>query len=166
MDGTWTDSSVNSTAASDVRNQNVPGDGKFDQSSLPSDVELEVGRVDLHDMPAFSSKTELDLLRQYLDKDHAFLHANIPALREGLIDDNFGEFSGEAFAASGWFGSSLRRMGEDAAADGIAIEQAIGLALLVGGGVWRLGPIHASNAVAGTWGRGSRACFGARATIQ
>jgi hypothetical protein len=30
MDGVWTDSSVTQTIASDPRNWNVPGDGKFD----------------------------------------------------------------------------------------------------------------------------------------
>src|SRR5579859_3682294 len=32
MDGTWTDTSVNVSRATDPRNRNVPGDGKFDQS--------------------------------------------------------------------------------------------------------------------------------------
>ena len=32
MDGTWTDISVNNTVATGTRNDNVPGDGKFDQS--------------------------------------------------------------------------------------------------------------------------------------
>jgi len=102
MNGTWTDTSVNNTAASRNENDNIPGDGKFDQSSLPSDVELAVGRVDLFNMPAFAPKTEKDLLRQYLNKDHGFRHKLITAQARGMIDDNFGEFSGEAFAASGW----------------------------------------------------------------
>src|SRR5581483_9905177 len=33
MDGTWTDATVNDTRATDPRNRNVPGDGKFDQSA-------------------------------------------------------------------------------------------------------------------------------------
>jgi hypothetical protein len=102
MDGTWTDTSVNNTSPSRNENDNIPGDGKYDQSSIPSDVELQVGRVDLYNMPTFAPKTELDLLRQYLNKDHNFRHKLITAQRRGLIDDNFGTFSGEAFAASGW----------------------------------------------------------------
>jgi hypothetical protein len=104
IDGVWTDSTVNSTGASVERNRNVPGDGKFDQSALPSDVELEIGRIDLSTMPVFG-RSETELLRQYLGRDHQFRHrlgafAAIP--RRALIDDNFGFFSGEAFATTGW----------------------------------------------------------------
>lgn len=106
MDGAWTDSSVNVTSAALSRNWNVPGDGKFDQSDLPSDVELAVGRVDLSLMTCFSNKTpsrsEKDLLRQYLNKDHNFRHGLLNVARRGVVADNFGEFSGQAFAASGW----------------------------------------------------------------
>ena len=106
MDGSWTDSSVNNTGAQRQANWNVPGDGKFDQSELPSDIELEVGRVDLATMTCFSNKTparyEEDLLRQYLNKDHAFRQGLLAIQRRGLVCDNFGEKSGEAFAASGW----------------------------------------------------------------
>ncbi|MEZ5967176.1 MAG: fibronectin type III domain-containing protein [Planctomycetota bacterium] len=101
MNGAWTDSTVNTTAASRVQNRNVPGDGKFDQTGLPSDVELMVGRVDLHDMPAFGSN-EVELLRAYLDKDHAYRHREFAVDQRAVIDDNFGWFGGEAFAASGW----------------------------------------------------------------
>ncbi len=101
MDGAWTDNQVNSTSAADLRNRNIPGDGKFDQSIIPSNLELEIGRVDFSDMPAFIA-TETELLRSYLVKNHAFkLKAYSPEKR-ALIDDNFGYFSGEAFAASAW----------------------------------------------------------------
>jgi len=101
MDGVWTDvQNYDSTVAG--RQHNVAGDGKFDQNLAPSAIELEVGRVDLSNMPAFAPKTELDLLRQYLNKDHNFRHKVITAQPRGLIDDNFGYFGGEAFASSGW----------------------------------------------------------------
>ncbi len=106
MDGTWTDYSVYNTDAEKPWNRNVPGDGKFDQSNLPSDVDLQVGRVDLANMSCFANKypsrSEKDLLRQYLNKDHNFRHRVINPQRRGLVCDNFGEKSGEAFAASGW----------------------------------------------------------------
>ncbi|MDB6040976.1 MAG: hypothetical protein JWM99_4817, partial [Verrucomicrobiales bacterium] len=106
MDGIWTDSTVNNTGAARPENQNIPGDGKFDQSDLPSDIELQVGRVDLANMTCYSNKTpsrsELDLLLQYLNKDHNFRTAQSPLPRRGIVCDNFGERSGEAFAASGW----------------------------------------------------------------
>jgi Bacterial Ig domain len=101
MDGSWTDTTVNDSAASDPRNHNVPGDGKFDRSLMASSIELQVGRVDLFNLPAFPL-SDLELLRQYLDKDHNFRHRLISADRRGLIDDHFGAFSGEAFAANGW----------------------------------------------------------------
>ena len=57
-------------------------------------------------MTCFSNKNparyEKDLLKQYLDKDHTFRHGLMEIQRRGLVCDNFGEKSGEAFAASGW----------------------------------------------------------------
>ncbi|MBA4149597.1 MAG: fibronectin type III domain-containing protein [Verrucomicrobia bacterium] len=102
VDGTWTDSTVNNTSATRVANHNTPGDGKLDQSIIPSDLELEVGRVDLANMPAFLPKTEKDLLRQYLNKNNNFRHGRITAVRRGILFDGFGESGGEAYAASGW----------------------------------------------------------------
>jgi hypothetical protein len=99
--GTWTDTTnYDSTVAG--RQHNVAGDGKYDQTSFPAPLKLEVGRVDLSNMPAFAPLTETDLLRRYLDKDHSFRHKQVVAQPRGLIDDNFGYFGGEAFAASGW----------------------------------------------------------------
>ena len=115
MDGTWTDSSVNyvqtmnTDPADAARISNRPGDGKFDQTTLPSTVELEVGRVDLSNLPGrttwggpatFASETEL--LRKYLNKDHNFRHAATNAPRRAILGDYFGTRGGEAFAASGF----------------------------------------------------------------
>lgn len=101
MDGAWTDVVVNSVTAADARNWNVPGDGKFDQSAIPSDIELEVGRVDLARLPSFA-QTEMELLRRYLEKDHRFRHGLLAVESAGLIDDGFGLAGGEAFAAGAW----------------------------------------------------------------
>jgi hypothetical protein len=101
LDGVWTDSTVTNTTASRRENHNVPGDGKFDQTLLPSDVDLQVGRVDLSDLPVFS-ETETELLRRYLDKNHAFRSGQIAAERRGVVDDNVGPLEGTAFAATGW----------------------------------------------------------------
>ena len=59
-------------ATFDTRNHNVPGDGKFDQS-LFVDLELEVGRVDMSNLPSFTSN-EIELTRRYLNKNHQFRH--------------------------------------------------------------------------------------------
>lgn len=116
FDGPWTDSTVNNTTATRPENHNVPGDGKFDQTFLPSDVDLDIGRVDLSRLSAFS-ESEVSLLRRYLDKDHAFRTGQIDVRRRGLIDDNVGAYYGTAYACTGWrnftamFGSPAVRTG-------------------------------------------------------
>lgn len=102
MEGGWTDDAVQATDAEDPRNHNVPGDGKFDQSHVPGRVVLQVGRVDMADMPAFGPQTEAALLRQYLDKNHRFRHGLLRAESRGLIRDNFGEIQGDAPATDAW----------------------------------------------------------------
>lgn len=101
VDGVWTDASVNYTNASNPRLTNIPDDGKFDQNQLPSNTELWVGRVDLSDMPAFGL-SETELIRKYLWKDHNFRFNFFRFQKKAVIDDNFGEFGGEAFSASAW----------------------------------------------------------------
>src|SRR6266513_2501773 len=115
MNGTWTDNSVNyrqsanTDPADAARLSNVPGDGKFDQTTIPSSVELQVGRVDLANMPGRLSwggaptfPSEQELLRQYLNKDHKFRHKLMTVRRRGLVADYFGVRNGEAFAASAY----------------------------------------------------------------
>lgn len=102
----WQDASVNNSSASRPENRNIPGDGKFDYSMYPSTLELFVGRVDFANIPAFSL-TEGQLLKRYLDKDHAFRHKLFTVNMAGLIDDNFGTFTGESFATSGWTNLSV-----------------------------------------------------------
>jgi hypothetical protein len=101
VDGTWTDFSVNDTLASRLQNRNKPGDGKFDQTVIPSNVELQTGRIDFANMPAIT-KTEFQLMRAYLNKAHTYKIDSLPVSRKGLVDDNFGAFSGEAFAANAY----------------------------------------------------------------
>ncbi|MBL7964598.1 MAG: thrombospondin type 3 repeat-containing protein, partial [Flavobacteriales bacterium] len=87
MNSSWTDATVNNNTAQRVANRNIPGDGKFDQSDLPSAVELQVGRVDLADMPAFASN-EVQLVRDYLNKAHAFKTRQTTPLNRGIVFDN------------------------------------------------------------------------------
>lgn len=102
MDGTWTDTTVTSLTGQDERQHNVPGDGKFDQSSSPTPLELQVGRVDLSNLPQ-APKNELELLRQYLNKDHNWRNKYTTVQTRAIVDDNFPiDPFAEAFAASGW----------------------------------------------------------------
>lgn len=108
MDGTWPDTSINNSTASGTRQDNVPGDGKFDITYLSSDAELQLGRVDLSNMSKAptSGVSETALLRRYLRKAHDYRHrlgAYTSVPRRSLIRDNFGHaFSSEPFASSGW----------------------------------------------------------------
>jgi PKD repeat protein len=101
VNGVWTDMSVTSTTASPARTQNVPGDGKFDQSVIPTDLELQAGRADFSNLTTFTL-TETQLLKNYLDKDHDYRKKVFSVVKRAVIDDNFGYFSSEAFAASGY----------------------------------------------------------------
>ncbi|HCS20315.1 MAG TPA: hypothetical protein DIW47_07095 [Bacteroidetes bacterium] len=101
FDLNWTDNTVNTTTASRSANHNVPGDNKFDQDYIwPALSKIPMGRVDLFDMPSFGNDTLL--MRRYLDKNHAYRTGQIRAKKRAIIDDNFGVFGGEAFAANGW----------------------------------------------------------------
>ncbi|MEL6923104.1 MAG: T9SS type A sorting domain-containing protein [Bacteroidota bacterium] len=100
MTSDWTDSIANNELAFFERNKNVPGDGKFDQSAIPSEMELAVGRVDFFNMLAFA-KSEIELTRAYLQKAHRWKMGEISVRRRGLVDDNFRQ-QFAAPAASGW----------------------------------------------------------------
>ena len=124
MDGPWTDERVNTVAAEREANRNVPGDGKFDQSQIPSDVDLMVGRVDLHNMTCYANKSnsrsEIDLLRQYLNKNNAFRNGNLAVERRALICDNFGDKGRDPIAGSAWrtFSGAVGDRVEEAPWDG------------------------------------------------
>jgi hypothetical protein len=99
----WTDASADCTEAERSENRNVPGDGKFDVTYLPSDekISLQVGRIDLSNLPAFP-QTEAELLKNYLVKNHNFRHKiNNPKL-QALVCDNFAWDDDEAFGVSSW----------------------------------------------------------------
>ncbi len=99
----WTDYSVNNSNASDARNRNIAGDGKFDPSSPGGNpIDLAVGRIDFYNMPKFS-QSEIELIRQYLNKNHSYKIGELTPERRGLVDDNFGANRYlNAFASSGY----------------------------------------------------------------
>lgn len=88
IDGQWTDAN---------------GDGIYDQNTIPSLVDLQVGRVDFADLPGKYSPVpypdETEMMRRYLDKNHAYrrgaIRPRLRALIGGLTDGN-----GQAYAAS------------------------------------------------------------------
>ncbi|MBS1583425.1 MAG: thrombospondin type 3 repeat-containing protein [Bacteroidetes bacterium] len=102
VNGTWTDNSVNTTGTMDPRNYNVVGDGKYDQSAIPSTVELAVGRVDFANMSVFS-QGETTLLGAYLTKLHNWKVKTFTAQARGVVDDNFTGYS-DAFSQNAWRG--------------------------------------------------------------
>lgn len=98
----WTDQLVNDITPARPENKNIPGDGKFDLMYLgDAPLTLEVGRVDLTNLPAFGLN-DTELTKQYLQKLHAYKTVQTPAVRAGLIDDNLKVLEGEAFAAATW----------------------------------------------------------------
>lgn len=108
-EGIWTDANINTDSASQSRNHNLIGDNKFDVSLIyPDTTSLQIGRVDLTDMPLFGLSDTV-LVQNYLSRAHQFKTLGFVPARKALVDDNFGAMGGEAFAASGWrsFGSAL-----------------------------------------------------------
>lgn len=103
LDTVWSDSTVDFTGSSRPQNINVPGDGKFDPYFLPSPLEVAIGRVDFSNLSEATFGTPLvELYRRYLDKNHRWRNGQYQVQQRVLIDDNFGYFNGEAFAANGW----------------------------------------------------------------
>ena len=99
----WTDVTVNNTSAARPENDNVPGDGKFDQSFTPTALELVVGRVDFSNIDEGTfGATRTELYRRYLDKNHRWRNKLYTVENQAIVDDNFGYFSGEAFAADAY----------------------------------------------------------------
>jgi hypothetical protein len=88
LNDVFTDNDVNCTTGAQQRNHNVPGDGKFDQTKLPAIANLEVGRIDLTKLSAFT-KNDTDLTRDYLNRNHAWRTGNWKVVERALIDNNF-----------------------------------------------------------------------------
>lgn len=105
MDGGWTDSIVYDAKGNGVQTPNITGDGKFDQSELPSDVELQVGRLSLGNLPAFEA-TEAALLKRYFAANHQFRTGASGKIPErGYVETSFDNIQPEVSA------NALRNMG-------------------------------------------------------
>jgi len=84
----------------------VNGDWNDLPDFLPSDVELMLGRVDLFNMPGVGAASpwpsEIELLRNYLNKDHNWRHNLLSVPAASLMGNLRGDEQGEATAASGY----------------------------------------------------------------
>ncbi len=89
LDGSWTDALITMTTSFETRHQNTPGDGKFDPTKFPSSIELEVGRIDLYDMPVFGV-SDTALVKRYLNRNHLWRTGQTKSIERALVDDNFG----------------------------------------------------------------------------
>lgn len=96
FNGSWTDG-VTNTLAKRAENDNVPGDGKFDNVRIPGMVNIAVGRIDLSRLPTFS-ETEIELTRRYLNKLHEFKMAQTNFVKKAVVENNFSQY-GEGFAS-------------------------------------------------------------------
>lgn len=96
----WTDATVNNATAARSENWNIPGDGKFDQNTFPSAVEMTVGRIDFANLPAFAPLGEVELMNRYLDKNHNFRFNGTQIARRGIVDDNLSYMTEALGAAS------------------------------------------------------------------
>jgi hypothetical protein len=92
--------------ATDSYYADIDGDWSSSPSFLPSDVELMVSRVDLANMPGSAApgtfSSEVELLRNYLNKDHKWRFHQINVPRRALMADRFGDLGGEARSTSGY----------------------------------------------------------------
>lgn len=100
IDGVWTDAVINNKTAVRKENHNSPGDGKFDESNLPSDVELMVGRIYLERFEAFETD-RMKLYRRYLNRNHDFKTAQFRFDNQAIINNDFKGLE-EGFAGIGY----------------------------------------------------------------
>ncbi|WP_235299312.1 T9SS type A sorting domain-containing protein [Portibacter marinus] len=84
LDGMWTDTLVSNTSSENDRNHNVPGDGRFDQSYIPSDIEIAVGRIDFSELDVFE-KNEYELLEDYILKNIKYRKGEYQPRRKAIV---------------------------------------------------------------------------------
>lgn len=89
----WTDAN-NYPGASRPENVNIPGDGKFDQTTIPNEVSLQIGRVYLDKLSTFGLGRD-SLYKRYLAKDYSYRMNEWDVPRRGLVDDLLNALGGE-----------------------------------------------------------------------
>lgn len=101
LDGKWTDTLQSRYDDVDDRIKNLPNDGKTDQTYLTSDLELQIGRIDMYDLPYFG-ESDIDLINRYLVKINSFKEGKVKIRNRAALIDNFGADYKEGFASNGW----------------------------------------------------------------
>ena len=85
----------------DVCYGDLTGDWTGSPSRIPGEVQVAVGRVDFADMPAFP-ETEQQLLKRYLDRNHAYRHKQLVVPARALVLDGFPISPPDMFAYTAW----------------------------------------------------------------
>lgn len=105
----WTDTLYGGNTSSYPANQNIPGDGKFDQDFAPSAVEVPVSRIDLSNLSSLAAEyqttaanAEILGLSRYFDRNHSYRVGDLSVPKRALLDDGFADrlyLTGEARSA-------------------------------------------------------------------
>jgi hypothetical protein len=95
----WSDEDSVTDVVNREANKNRPGDLKWDEIRLPGGVQLEIGRVDLSDLPVFS-ETEVELTKRYIRKVHAYKTGAVKPVNKALVTENFP--ASFAFSSTAW----------------------------------------------------------------
>jgi hypothetical protein len=78
VNGPWTDNIDYAFNTTYPELSNRAQDGKWDQDTIDSGLEIPVGRIDFANLPAFAAVgTEAALLRRYLEKNHKYRHMEL-----------------------------------------------------------------------------------------
>ncbi len=94
FNGLWEDKRDFSMDANRAANKNFPNDGKFDNSVIPGEVMLQIGRVDLHNITHIGWDTD-SLYYNYLSKDMAFRAGSWNVPHRYLFADRLKALGGE-----------------------------------------------------------------------
>ena len=105
MDGVWTDDSLITIQAERDWHFNRPNDGKFDNIKIPTQTELQIGRLDMYGMSNFD-KSEVELIKNYFKKNHSYRKGEFDNPRRAIIDDLWEFTHDEMFASQPWMNYS------------------------------------------------------------
>jgi len=102
----FTDFETNINGITREANKNRPGDGKYDQSTIPGTVKLQIGRIDLSNLSSVSG-SYLEKTERYLDKNHQYRNGVFKIPYRYVLTDNLGLLGGEAPGRLHFFQSNL-----------------------------------------------------------